>query len=212
MTTYPPGTILVPGQAPILPKGAEDTVAEQEAEERALIEETLAAARTEAILAGVEPKTAARLAEAHRDRLEIVRYTSGPTVSVAIESGGKPTGREGARHLAQMIRERAHLESLGPDPVDLVADRLAHAGVPRAEARARAERRIWRETDGRIATRLPAGGDAIQGYGAGHLLYEEPALHHVTRQILAEVQAARQAPSIEALAAEKRTSVTYRPF
>jgi hypothetical protein len=97
-----------------------------------------------------DPVTAAILKEMHEDIACTPRL--GPAeVRWHGPSGGAHKPASAAKSIAAMASERRHLLTFGPDPKELLVARLKELGVPEHEAKRRAEHRIQRLADGRVA-------------------------------------------------------------
>jgi hypothetical protein len=108
-----------------------------------------------------------------------------------------------ADRVVEDLRDREELASYGPDPKQLLADRLMRLGLSSAEAHAHAAKRIARRQDGRVVAFNTDGSEL-----AGYLKLDNPteaqlaamrdpsrALEAATRAILDERERAEHPPA-----------------
>lgn len=175
-------------------------------------------------LLGFDRKTASELVNRYRDHFGTKQFFAGPALRVSPISGEAAFySVHQLREFAGEIAEVAHLESFGPDPAELLRQKLVDVGMEEVEAAARVRGRIRRLPDGAVEWRSPGGGepevyreppeeDAAARAGAVSPLSRFIAT--AARQVLREKKVGPEIPTVaprspDELEQEKRASGTY---
>jgi hypothetical protein len=111
----------------------------------------IAEVERELIIMGERDDVTAALLKEMREDIVCTPKISAPEVRWPAPSGGALKPDAAAKEIAVLAKERRHLLTFGPDPKELLVARLKELGVPEHEAKQRAEYRIRRLEDGRVA-------------------------------------------------------------
>jgi hypothetical protein len=103
-------------------------------------------------LRGIPEERADKLIREHGPKIEAERKTGGPQLRVHV-GYGHLLGQAGIDALVNEISQAEQLLTHGPDPAEMMVERLVGGGVPLEEARSMARRTAWRERDGQISVR-----------------------------------------------------------
>ena len=153
-------------------------------EEARLIEEFLTAVRRELTIIGRLDKDSSARIEAMRERV-IVNPKLGGVHEVRYRSrhGGQYNLKLTVAEVIEKMDERALLLSYGPDPVELLVDRLKALGITEGEARQRAAGRVERLEDGRVVARGLYAGGPVPLAGREYTTAQLEELHSPNRAI-----------------------------
>lgn len=157
--------------------------------------------RRQLLLRGIPEERATHLLREHGSKIEAERKLGGPQLKVQVGYGSL-LGQAGVDALAQQILDAERLLAHGPNPAELLAQRLAGAGMPLEDARRKATGRAWREGDGRISVRHA---------GTVQTRTDEVFLDIVARNLAGEwaTEQRRNSPELAAAVAAKSQDPRY---
>lgn len=146
---------------------------------------------------GMEKAEAERIVTQHLDRITTVAKVGGHELKVRLLGGTTANAYELRLFVAELERE-SHLDSFGPRPETVLAERLYIGGYEAEEAARLAKRYASRMPDGRIRAAYPDGREEFSSMEEGSPMHGEKVLGDLADSLVRERERRPSAPSTAA--------------